>query len=312
MSQLPQNNPKADQKPSANEAIVLTPEFLRGWSLPQPDEAGDKEDWGRVLVIGGAPEMPGAVILAAEAALRAGAGKLRIATCDSIAPFVATAIPESRVFAMPETRRGGIDPVAAKELAERAGQVSAVLIGPGMVDQESLNELLAEVLPQLKPDTLILDAAAFELLCSKAEALHHLDGKAIITPHAGEMAHLMGIAKEEVTADPFRLSQEAAKRFKAVVALKGAETYIAAPNGKVFCNRTGNVGLATGGSGDTLAGIMVGLAGRGAEPQQAAAWACFLHGSAGDRLAERIGRIGFLARELLPEIPALMASLDPN
>ncbi|HEX2916052.1 MAG TPA: NAD(P)H-hydrate dehydratase [Chloroflexia bacterium] len=291
--------------------VDLTPDFLRQWPLPQPGEADDKEARGRVLAVGGSTEMPGAVILAAEAALRSGAGKLRIATCASMAPYVATAVPESLVFALPESESGGIAVSAAEQIARMAEQVSAVLIGPGMIDQQSVTELVTNLLPKLEVDTLILDAAAFEPLCSNPEALHHLGGRAIITPHAGEMAHLLDIEKEEVTADPLATAQQAALKFQAVVALKGSDTYIAAPSGKVFRDRSGNVGLATSGSGDALAGIVLGLAGRGAEPQQAAAWASFLHGSAGDNLTRKVGRLGFLARELLAEIPPLMSQFDP-
>jgi len=98
---------------------------MRAWPLPGPSEEGDKEERGRVLVVGGAPEMPGPVVLAAAAALRAGAGKIRIATCRSIAPFVAIAVPEARVFALPETRRGALALSGSNELAKRAGEVNA-------------------------------------------------------------------------------------------------------------------------------------------------------------------------------------------
>src|SRR5437764_7671545 len=111
-------------------ALVVTPRLLRRWPLPRPDAAGDKEERGRVLVVGGSPEMPGAVILAATAALRSGAGKLRIATCRSVAPWVAASIPEARVFALPETGTGAIDPSAADELVDRIDAVDAALIGP--------------------------------------------------------------------------------------------------------------------------------------------------------------------------------------
>jgi hydroxyethylthiazole kinase-like uncharacterized protein yjeF len=139
--------------------------------------------------------------------------------------------------------------------------------------------------------------------------LHDLPTCAILTPHAGEMAGLLGIEKERVQADPIGTARRAAEHFRSIVALKGAETVIASPSGEVWCNRTGNVGLATSGSGDTLSGIIAGLAARGADPAQATVWGVYLHGAAGDRLATRVGPLGFLARELLAEIPALMAEL---
>jgi ADP-dependent NAD(P)H-hydrate dehydratase len=131
----------------------------------------------------------------------------------------------------------------------------------------------------------------------------------VLTPHAGEMAAMLGRPRDEVEADQARFAREAAARFGAVVALKGAQTFVAAPGGESYRNARGDVGLATSGSGDTLAGIVGGLLARGAEPVQAAVWGVYLHARAGRRLAERIG-IGFLAREIPAEIPPLMRELS--
>jgi hydroxyethylthiazole kinase-like uncharacterized protein yjeF len=141
--------------------------------------------------------------------------------------------------------------------------------------------------------------------------LYGLNHRVVLTPHAGEMAMLLGVEKSEIEAAPQRIARQAAKKLRAVVALKGAETHIAGPTGgRTYCNRAGNIGLATSGSGDTLSGIIAGLAARGATPLQAAAWGVYLHGRAGDRLARRMGQLGFLARELLAEVPRLMAEMD--
>ncbi len=263
-----------------------------------------------MLVVGGAVEMPGAVILAATAALRAGAGKLQIATCRSIAPSVALAIPEARVFALPETKAGAIAASAAEKIIEYANHVQAVLIGPGMIGESVIKQLLKSILPELEKPTLVLDAEALSCVKEDEQCLFGLEGNVILTPHAGEMAMMLGMDKEEVTRDPLAIARRAARTMRAVIALKGRETFIVAPDGKAYCNRTGNVGLATSGSGDTLSGIITGLAARGAEPLQAAAWGVHLHGRAGDRLAQRMGRLGFLARELLAEVPALMSELE--
>lgn len=131
-----------------------------------------------------------------------------------------------------------------------------------------------------------------------------------VMPHAGEMAAMLGRDRVEIKADPQAAALEAAARFKAVVAMKGSKTYIAAPDRRVGLNRCGNIGLATSGSEGTLAGIIAGLAARGADPVQAAVWGIYLHARAGDVLAKRVGPLGFLARELLAEIPALMCGLD--
>lgn len=279
--------------------------------LPQPDEEGDKEERGRVLIVGGAVEMPGAVILAATAALRAGAGKLQIATCRSIARMVAVAVPEARVFALPETRAGAIAASAADEIIKRAKEVHAVLIGPGMTDEDLVARLVRKVLPHIGKTVVVLDAAALACFTETPQCLHDLDCKAILTPHAGEMARMLGTDKNAVTRDPLATAREAARSLHAVVALKGAETHIAAHGvTQSYCNRTGNVGLATSGSGDTLSGLITGLAARGAAPVQAAIWGVYLHARAGDVLATRMGQLGYLARELLAEVPTLMSKLE--
>jgi hydroxyethylthiazole kinase-like uncharacterized protein yjeF len=309
--QLKTENMKSRSQTAYRKPLLLTPALMRAWPLPQPDEEGDKEERGRVLVVGGASEMPGAIILAATAALRAGAGKLQIATSRSIAQAVAVAVPEARVFALAETRAGAVSVSAAAEIIKRAREVNAVLIGPGMIDERLVARLAQKVLPQTGKATIILDAAALSCFKDSPRCLHDLDCKAVLTPHAGEMANMLGISKASIQRDPLATAQRVANDLRAVVALKGAETFIAAPNhSKTYCNRTGNVGLATSGSGDTLSGIIAGLAARGAPPLQAAAWGVYLHARAGDVLAKRVGRLGFLARELLAEVPQLMSELD--
>lgn len=291
----------------------LTPTVLRRIGLPQPDDAGDKEDRGRILVVGGAPQMPGAVVLAATAALRAGAGKLQIATAASVAAHVGAAVPESYVIALPELKSGALAPAAVKEIVEHANKVQAVLIGPGMVDEDAVVRLMKAVLPQLTRPVVILDAAPLALFAEDKHILHDLPVTSVLTPHAGEMASMLSMDKELVTHDPLGVARRAAAEFDAIVALKGAETFIVAPprlGSESFANSTtGNVGLATSGSGDTLSGIIAGLVARGVVPLHAAAWGVYLHGAAGDKLAARMGRLGFLARELLAEIPELMNGL---
>lgn len=289
-------------------ATLLTPALLRGWPLPEPDGGGSKEERGRALVVGGSPEMPGAVLLAAEGALRAGAGKLRIATGESSAGRIAAALPEGRVFTLPEAPHGAIRASCAEKLAERVNGVDAALVGPGMLDEDEVAQLLGALLPRARVP-LVLDAAALAGARAHRDALR-AHGNGILTPHAGEMAHLLGIDKDAVDADPLAVARRAAANFNAVFALKGATTFIVAPDGEAYCNTAGNVGLATSGSGDTLAGIVVGLLARGAPPLQAAVWGVYLHARAGDRLARRLGRLGYLARELLPEIPRVLRELE--
>ena len=287
----------------------LTARTLRARPLPKPNARGDKEDRGRALVVGGAPTLPGALVLAGTAVLRAGAGKLQLATCRSVALHVGVAVPEALVVGCPESRGGGIAARAAGALAEFAEQADALLLGPGMVDERAIAGLLARLLPRVATAAVVLDAGALVPLGESRDLLHHLGGRAVVTPHAGELASLFGVQKEDVERDPVGAARRAASELRAVVALKGASTLVADPDGTLLRYEGGKVGLATSGSGDTLAGLVAGLVARGASALEAAAWGVFLHGEAGNALARRFGPIGYLARELLDEVPAIMARL---
>ncbi|WP_427914732.1 NAD(P)H-hydrate dehydratase [Ramlibacter sp. MMS24-I3-19] len=284
----------------------LDGEALLRWPLPALDDGADKEARGRVLVIGGSREVAGAVLLAGTAALRVGAGKLVLATVASAAASLAMAMPEARVIALPETPGGGVDPDRVSSLEPVAEAAGAVLVGPGMMDAPATEELVARLMPSLRGRTVVLDARAMDVVTR----LQRFDEPVLLTPHAGEMAHLSGAAKEDVLAEPLRAAREAARRWNAVVALKGAQTVIARPDGDAWLHEGGNAGLATSGSGDTLAGAIAGLAARGASLEQACAWGVVLHARAGEQLAERLGPVGYLARELPLEMLAVLRGLE--
>jgi ADP-dependent NAD(P)H-hydrate dehydratase len=307
------NSSDSHRKTSGAPSLVITPKLLDEWPLPQPAEDDDKEARGRVLVIGGSTEIAGAVVLAATAALRAGAGKMQIATCRSVAVHVSMAVPEARVIALPETAAGGIAAGSLKQIEEELAGAQAILVGPGMVDEAATARLMRNLIHRVGRATLVLDAGALSYLKYTPESLARLQGRAVLTPHAGEMARMLGVEKSEIEAEPLATVQRAVATLGAVIALKGRETLIAAPASRnIYCNRAGNVGLATSGSGDTLSGVVAGLAARGSTPFQAAVWGVYLHARAGDELAQRMGSLGFLARELLAEIPPLMAKLCPT
>ena len=281
---------------------------LRAWPLPLPDHEGDKEARGRVVIIAGCRELPGAAILTAEAALRAGAGKVLVATSGSIAVPVAVAVPEARVMALPETAGGEIDADAAALLFDAVGRAGALLIGPGMQDEQATGRLVQALLAGTAPVPTILDAAA---IASVGSAPHRpRDSALLVTPHAGEMAHVSDVSKAAIQAGAQGTAYEAALRWNALVALKGACTFLAHPDGRLWRHDAGNIGLATAGSGDVLAGIIVGLAARGAPLEQAAAWGIALHARAGMRLARRLGGMGYFARELAAEVPGLLEGLS--
>lgn len=286
---------------------------LRGWPLPTLRADADKERRGRLLVIGGSRAMPGGVILAANAALRAGAGKLAIATVRSTAALVAVAIPESRVIGLAESRTGWIAPGAARGLHLEGDEDSfeAVLVGPGMENDAATGKFVSALLPKTGQATIVLDARALCIVGESATGGHvaPFSQPVILTPNAGELAQLSGATRETIEASPTDAARQAADRWNAVVVLKGAITVVATPGGRLWTHDKPNPGLAISGSGDALAGVIAGLAARGAPPEQAATWGVALHALAGQSLTRRFGRIGFLARDLPAELPRLMAKL---
>ena len=289
------------------DAERIDPQALRRWPLPPLAGDADKEARGRIVVVAGSREMPGAAVLAATAALRVGAGKLVIATGQSVAAQMAFAMPEARVIALPETPGGGFEAAAGAQLLENCiVPAHAVVIGPGLMDPDATCAFVQALLPLLSDRSVVLDALAMDCVA----AIGRFPQPVLLTPHAGEMAHLTQGDKDEVLADPIAAARKAAQRWNAVVAVKGPSTAIAAPDGRAWLHEGGNSGLATSGSGDTLAGAIGGLAARGATLEQACAWGVLLHAQAGERLARRLGPVGYLAREIGEEMVAVLAALE--
>ncbi len=299
--------------PLVQAPIRIDDSVLRAWPIPAPPVDGDKEQKGRILLIGGSSEMPGAIMLAATAALRAGAGKLTISTVRSVASLVAAHIPEAKVIALAEDSAGAVASGALQASLEKvANRFDAVVIGPGFVTSHSLLEDLLTMLPKFTEAKIVLDACAMDIVGLEGWASRYQSfPPVLLTPHAGEMAHLTGLSKEKVKADPEQVLQRTTLDWQAVVALKGATTLIGTPDGARWMHEGGNSGLGVSGSGDTLAGIIGGLAARGASLEQACVWGVALHAGAGATLANRYGSVGYLAREISGEIPRLLHALTP-
>jgi ADP-dependent NAD(P)H-hydrate dehydratase len=288
-------------------STLVSQHLLQRWPVPEP--TGGKESRGRVLLIGGSPETVGGVLLAAEAALRAGAGKLQVATARDVAPLAAVALPEALVRALPQTPDGALDPDGADAVAELAADAAVVLIGPGMTGSEASARLVARLLPSIG-GAVVLDALALACVTGDATCLHHLDQRAVLTPNPPELALTLGIEVAEVEDDPGGAALALAARAGATVGVGGSTSWIASPSGQLWRDESGGAGLGVSGSGDVRAGITAGLLARGAEPDQAAVWAAHLHGRAGERLAAAVGKLGFLARELPLEVPRVVAEIE--
>ncbi|MCH8614017.1 NAD(P)H-hydrate dehydratase [Arsenicicoccus dermatophilus] len=286
----------------------ITTGLLRDWELPR--SGGSKESQGRVLVVGGNVRMPGGVLLAAEAAMRAGAGKLQVATVEQVAVPMAMQVPEAYVAGLPADADGNLAPESAAEIVELAADCSAVLLGPGIMSPDSAVALLSEVVPQLAVP-VVVDALGMAYLTEHRDGVAHLDGRAILSPNLGELAVTLGLDQDEVSDDPLTHARRLATDARAVVVTGAATTVICTPDDAAcWQDESGGEGMAVSGSGDVKAGVLLGLLGRGATPEQAAAWGAFVHGRAGERLVAVHGRRGYLARELLVEIPRTLAELD--
>ncbi|MCL6698489.1 NAD(P)H-hydrate dehydratase [Sphingomonas sp. NSE70-1] len=282
---------------------------LRRHPLP-PVEEEDKNSRGKLLVIAGTREIAGAASICANSALRAGTGKITIATVGSVAPLLAVGVPESRVVSVSENRDGGFAHSAVPTLAEMAKEYDAVVAGPGMSPTNVATSLAAALCATGRP--LALDAALLHGLAPAADHARAARIPPILLPHSGEMASLIDCSVEEVEAEPLRCGQEAARRYEALVLVKGPESHVVTPAGDSWKYPGGGPGLGVSGSGDTLAGILGGLLARGAAPLEALLWSVWLHGEAGASLAKKIGPIGFFAREISGEVPALLARTQPS
>lgn len=290
------------------EPILIDDALLRGWALPTLGPAADKQARGDALVVGGSRQIPGSVLLAATAALHAGAGRVQIGTADSVAVTLAVAFPEARVIGLAEDLSGELEPRACQTLEPELRAARALLIGPGMGEHVMAAELVRRY-AAVGQGVLVVDVAALRAFTDHASPARGFEHGVVVTPNAREMAKMWGCSCDQVLSDPLRLSRDAARAWGVVVVLKGTETTISAPDGSAFRNTAGNSGLATAGSGDVLAGLLTGLAARGATALQAAVWSVYLHAKAGEALAATSGPLGYLARDLSPQVPRLMASL---
>jgi hydroxyethylthiazole kinase-like uncharacterized protein yjeF len=288
---------------------TLTPALMKAWPLPDPaapQEPGTegKEARGRVLVVGGGCRCPGSVELSGVAALRAGAGKLQLAAAQDAALHLALSVPEARVMGLRCDSRGEIAQSSA-DVDACAKQADAIVVGPGM-ELAPATRQLADHLMRASRALFVLDAGGLDAALLGRLGRARGPRGVIMTPHHGEMSQMLDLDVSEVSSRPLELALEFARHSGVVLVLKSVETYIATPEGEAWVNKEGSVGLGISGSGDVLSGLIAGLAARGATPAQAACWGVWLHARAGAVLEKKMGPVGYLAREIAREVPALM------
>ena len=270
--------------------------------LPPRNPEMHKADAGRVLLLSGSIGLSGAAALCTMGALRVGAGLVTLALPKSLHYPMAEKLTEAMFLVLPETKEGSLSLLALPEIVRAIQRMDAVGIGPGLSQQSQTKELIRQLLPAVtKP--LALDADGLNALADDIGLLKKLSLPIVLTPHPGEMGRLIKLSAEDVQRDRERIAQEFAKKYRVVLALKGHRTVVANYDGTLFVNETGNPGMATGGSGDVLTGMITGLLGQKLSLFDAARLGVYLHGLAGDLAAKERGEIGLIASDLVDRIP---------
>mgnify|MGYP005940241227 CR=1 FL=1 len=290
-------------------AVEITEEFV--WqSIPRRARDSHKGTFGSVLAVAGSAFYRGAALLAAEGALRTGAGIVTLASVEPVVSAAVTRLPECCLCPCKEGAQGGIAPENVPLL--RRQKATVLLLGPGLGGTAQSAARAAEtrtLVQQLLPGfagAAVLDAdglnAAAQLL-AEGKPFPHSAGELVVTPHPGEMARLTGLSAAELAADREGIALHYAKAWNAVVVLKGARTVVASPDGRVCVNPTGNPGLARGGSGDVLTGVIASLMAQRADALRAAAVGVWLHGRAGDLAEQELTAYSVTPEDVVRKLP---------
>jgi NAD(P)H-hydrate epimerase len=283
------------------------------WMPPRPS-ASHKGTYGRVLVVAGSTGMTGAAALASEAALRAGAGLVTLATPKHLNPILEGLLPEVMTLPLPETDAGSLAISATSTILEFAERTKSVLaMGPGLSQNPETVTLVHQLVRENQERGLglrmVIDADGLNALAHDRKTISLLDKEAVLTPHPGEMARLADTPIPTLETDRISTAQQFANEHGVTLVFKGAPTVTSTPTGNVWINSTGNPGMATGGMGDLLTGIIAGLMAQGVSSEKAAALAVYVHGLAGDITSERSGMHGLIASDVLKAVPEAISSL---
>ncbi|HUQ00031.1 MAG TPA: NAD(P)H-hydrate dehydratase [Aeromicrobium sp.] len=288
--------------PRSSDPTVITPRLLTEWNLPEPKEG--KRARGTVLVLGGSLPTPGAVLLAGTAALRSGAGRLQLGVAKEAATALSIAVPEAKVVGLPAIETGSVSGNIPEVLLALVSKADVVVVGPGLDDGEENTLLLRSVLEAIDESAhVVLDANALRALSATPELIEQCHERCVLTPNLEEASSLLN---RDLGDDLDEEAVTVAQQYGTTVSLFG---HVATPDGRCWREESADAGLGTSGSGDVAAGIVAGFLSRNALPEQAACWAAHVHAMAGRRLGRPIGGVGYMARELVDEIPATIASI---
>lgn len=289
-------------------SLLITKEVVADL-LPKRHPEGHKGDYGRVLVIGGSEGLTGAVALTSMAALRAGAGLVTLAVPKSLHGIMEVKLTEVMTKPLPETERKSISRDALEDALALAETMDVVALGPGMSTDPAATGFVTDLVPRLTRPTVI-DADGLNAMVGNLDILKDCKAGLVLTPHPGEMARLMGMEVEEVQGNRIEVAKEFATKYKVTLVLKGACSLVAGSQGELFVNQRGNPGMATGGTGDILTGIISGLLGQGLSPLEAAVAGVYLHGCAGDLAAFSYGEASLVAGDILNQLPEAFKEME--
>lgn len=282
-------------------------------SLLFPERRGDlhKGDCGHILVLAGSTGLSGAAALSSLGAMRTGAGLVTLGIPESLNPIMEVKLTEVMTLPLPETAEGSLSLEAKKRILQMMRKVDTIAIGPGLSTNPETGKLLSDLLVAIEKP-IILDADGLNLLNGDISLLKNVRAPLVITPHPGEAGRLIGKESPDVQSDRIGIARKIASQSGAVVALKGAATVIANPEGDVWINPTGNSGMASGGTGDVLTGMIASFIGQGFSEVDAARAAVYIHGKAGDIAAEKTGIYSLIATDIIDNLPIAMQELLSN
>ncbi len=293
---------------AASKVELMDGDFARRL-LPSRPRTANKGTFGKLLVVAGSVNYTGAASLACRGALRSGTGLVTLATAASLHPVIAAGVAEVTHLPLPESPVGYIGSEAAYTVCANARPYDALLVGCGLGRNPATAEFIRSLLHRCPDLPLVLDADALNILSEEPDWSNHFNRDTVITPHPGEMSRLAGITIPQVQADRLGCARDYAEKWNKTIVLKGAYSAVAAPDGRCRISPFINPGLASGGTGDVLAGIIGGLAAQGMALFDAASLGVFLHGTAGERVRARLGETGMIASDLLPELPLAIQDL---
>ncbi len=286
---------------------ILTPETIAR-AFPQRAPTSHKGSNGHVLVVGGSTGKAGAAAMSGLAALRSGAGLVTLAIPKSLNAIIQSQIPEIMTAPMDGRKEGIWDDSLCDGIREQLQGKKCLAMGPGMGALPETRKLVLEILRGLSIP-VVLDADGLNCVCGQLEVLKGLKAPAILTPHPGEMSRLTGESVSDIQADRIGAARRFSQAHQVHLVLKGARTVIAHPDGTVYINLTANPGMATGGMGDVLTGVIAGLLAQGLGPEAASHAGVYLHGKAADALCESMGPFGFLASEVAGALPGVIGEM---